>query len=203
MIHEFAALRFTGDENLADRVYWYLTEFPVCVGEAVFAPVGPHDKLQLARVERTLAGEEAHAPYDVRLMKRVTARYGDRTPAFGETSCTEFGGLKYDGRHFTAYHVLVYAEEMPSNADMVGGYGLDRVMKDEKIDGRAVFEALIRGHGVLLVGGDGKEICRTLLDFLRGKPAAEACLREAGLDAAARAALFDALTRQRAFGRNA
>ena len=72
----FAALRFAEDENLADRTYWYRCPFAVAEGEKVFAPVGPHDRIQRASVERVLEGDAAHAPYDVRFLKSVAAQCG-------------------------------------------------------------------------------------------------------------------------------
>lgn len=93
----FAALRFTADENLAERVYWYISPFPVKEGERVLAPVGPHDKLQCARVERTASLTEK-APYPPVLCKRILAKYGEREVKEG---VFDLGGVRYDGRHFT------------------------------------------------------------------------------------------------------
>ncbi len=193
----FAALRFTEDENLIGRVYWYLAEFPVCAGEAVFAPVGPHDRLQKGRVERVRVCAEEEAPYDVRLIKRVAARADAPALLLGGEVCTEFGGARYDSRHFTAYHVLVYAEKNPEDADMVGGYGLDAVFVDPKMRDRRIYEGLILGHGTLLVGGEGQKICAMLLHFLKGGAGARETLGALGFREEELGRLFDALTRRR------
>ena len=61
MKYDFALLRFAEDKNISDRGYWYLSGFPVAAGERVLAPVGMHDRLQCAVVERSLsaAAEDA------------------------------------------------------------------------------------------------------------------------------------------------
>ena len=74
----YAALRFAEDKNIADRTYWYISGFPVRVGEQALAPVGPHDRLQRAVVERVVEADEKNAPYDARLLKRVAAKAGAR-----------------------------------------------------------------------------------------------------------------------------
>lgn len=193
----FAALRFTEDENLIGRVYWYLAGFPVCAGEEVIAPVGPHERLQKGRVERVCLAEEDEAPYDVRLIKRVAAKYGERTVSFGKTEAEEFGGMRYDGRHFTAYHVLVRAETEPETADMVGGYGLSAVFKDPVPSEKALYEDLARGRGLFLAGGQGEAVFSLLLGFLSGRQGARAFLRGLGLDEEALSRLFLALTSAR------
>lgn len=190
----FAALRFTEDENLRDRVYWYLAEFPVCAGEEVIAPVGPHGRLQKGRVERVRLSEEEDAPYDVRLIKRVVAKYGERRLSFGETTAYEFGGIRYDSRHFTAYHVLVYAETEPEDADMVWGYGLSAIKRDPALGDGELYAELARGRGLLLAGGEGKEICGLLRGFVGGDPGAVARLVSLGLRGETAEALFTALT---------
>ena len=81
-------MRFIEDENISDRVYWYLSERTCSAGELVLAPVGARSRLQLARVERTLSCEVQDAPYDMRLIKRVEAAYGERRPVFGGMPCT-------------------------------------------------------------------------------------------------------------------
>ena len=70
----FAALRFYKDLNIGDRLYWYLSEFPVCAGEKVFAPVGTRNRLQKAIVERTAKADKENAPYDISLIKKIEAR---------------------------------------------------------------------------------------------------------------------------------
>ena len=99
----FAALRFTEDENIADRVYRYRADFAVKAGERVLAPVGSHDRLQCARVERVLEAKEEDAPYDVRLIKYVRAPLGARSFVWEGRTCLELGGVRYDGKRFTRF----------------------------------------------------------------------------------------------------
>lgn len=103
----FAALRFTEDPNLRDRVYWYISTIPVEENERVLAPVGPHDRLQCARVERVSRGTEE--PYPAALCKRVAAKYGAREIAHG---CFELGGVRYDDRHYTRFGHILIAQEL-------------------------------------------------------------------------------------------
>lgn len=110
MKYDFAALRFTEDENIADRVYWYRCDFPVTQGEGVLAPVGSHNRLQFARVERTLSATEENAPYDLRLIKCVAAKYGARKLVVGRAVCYELGGIRYDGKHFTRFKRVLFTE---------------------------------------------------------------------------------------------
>lgn len=102
----YAALRFTEDENIADRVYWYRCGFAVQAGERVLAPVGSHDRLQCARVERVLEAKEADAPYDPALLKDVAAPYGARTFLWEGRLCKELGGVRYDAKRFTRFGVF-------------------------------------------------------------------------------------------------
>lgn len=151
MKYDFAALRFTEDGNIADRVYWYLCDFPVKEGEGVLAPVGAHDRLQFARVERTLAADEAHAPYDVRLIKRVEAKYGARRLALScAKNCRDLGGLRYDGKRFTRYGAFLRSD-FPVNASegdraVLRDYGVTALVdlreegeKTENVSGFRVF----------------------------------------------------------------
>ncbi len=111
MIYDFAALRFTEDENIADRVYWYLCDFPVKEGEGVLAPVGAHNRLQFARVERTLSCAEENAPYDLRLIKRVAAKYGARRLSLSSVkNCRDLGGVRCGGKRFTGYGVFIRSD---------------------------------------------------------------------------------------------
>lgn len=181
MQYHFAALCFADDENISDRVYWYLAPFPVRVGECVLAPVGVHDKLQKAQVVRALFAPEEDAPYPLALIKRIASPY-----PYEAEGPIEFGGRRYDGRHFTPYHVLNLVE----NADMVPSSLSDEVFSGAEIDDMQVFDAIMRGHGVLLVGQEGKRIFSELLAFVRGKYAP--ALPEEDL-----LRLYDALTRQR------
>ncbi len=176
MKHGFAALRFTADENLAGRVYWYLTELPLSLGERVLAPVGAHDRLQAARVERLLSAEEKDAPYDIRLIKRVTAKLGARKLVFGDAELLEFGGVRYDEKHYTPYGKLFWARtvrEVP----------LAAIEKTLSPEAENVYEEIANARGgVLLSGEGGEEIFRALYALLRGEGSPEGvaqgiCLR--------------------------
>ena len=102
----FAALRFTEDENIRDRVYWYRCAFETKTGERVLAPVGSHDRLQCARVERVLFAEEGDAPYDPALLKDVAAPLGARSFLWEGRTCFELGGVRYDQKRFTRFRVF-------------------------------------------------------------------------------------------------
>lgn len=118
MNYRFAALRFVEDENVCDRVYWYLTDFVVQAGQRVLAPLGAHDRLQAATVERTLDCGEENAPYDIRLVKKIIAPAGARRIRLdGVQNCHDLGGLRYDGKHFTRYGVFVRADGFPRDED--------------------------------------------------------------------------------------
>lgn len=129
MTYDFAALRFTEDENIADRVYWYLCDFPVKEGEGVLAPVGAHNRLQFARVECTLSCAEEDAPYDLRLIKRVAAKYGARRISLSSVkNCRDLGGLRCGGKRFTGYGVFIrsaFPENMTeSDMSLLRDYGV-------------------------------------------------------------------------------
>lgn len=131
--YDFAALRFVGDANISDRVYWYLCDFPVKAGDAVIAPVGIHDRLQYACVERVLSAPASEAPYDIRLCKRITAKYGARKLVLeGTKYCRELGGLRCDGKHFTRYGAFLCAEFGgpigSADALVLGRYGVTDVI---------------------------------------------------------------------------
>lgn len=104
----YAALRFAEDANIADRAYWYRCPFPVKEGDRVFAPVGSHDRLQRAVVERVTAGDEAHAPYDVRFLKTVAAKCGAYRRLADGVVLYETGGIPYDGKHFTRFGRVLF-----------------------------------------------------------------------------------------------
>lgn len=180
MKYDFAALRFAEDENIKDRVYWYLADFPVKEGEEVLAPVGVHDRLQKARVERTASADEKDAPYDLRLIKRVAAKFGARKLVLGGVELIEFGGVKYDAKHYTRFGHLLYAESVPTIEELKD-YGIDTVFEAPMSEDDKIYRALIGGHEVLLVGGEGREIMRTLLAFLRGEKEIATRLYSVGL----------------------
>lgn len=159
----FAALRFTEDENLAGRVYWYIAPFPVKDGERVFAPVGPHDRLQLARVERTEAFSEEEAPYPAILCKRILARENGREVKEG---VFDLGGVRYDDRHYTRFHRLLIAKR-EADGD---GLAVKRISVDEE---GWLFAAAEEGTCALLYGGTVKEAASLILRIVRGEDVEE------------------------------
>lgn len=168
MKYLFAALFFSEDKNLADRGYWYLCPFPVRAGDRVIAPVGAHNRLQAARVGRTLEAEEANAPYDLRLIKRVTAKYGARKLTVGEAELLEFGGVRYDDRHYTAFGQLFLSREDPEKTQFCG-YGIAKSLQTSAADPALYREIARSAGGVLLFGGEGEAAFRRLYAFLRGE----------------------------------
>lgn len=158
----FVALRFAEDKNISDRMYWYLSEFPLSLGERVLAPVGMHDRIQCAVVERTLEAEENDAPYDIRLIKRVEARAGARKLVAGGEELLEFGGIKYDEKHYTRFGQLLLARQMPDRAAL-DGLGVTKVSE------RADFTELAHTNGcMLVVGREGRRMFEALISFCRG-----------------------------------
>lgn len=169
MKYDFAALRFTEDKNLAERVYWYLSELPLALGERVLAPVGPHDRLQAARVEKLLSAEEKDAPYDMRLIKRVEAKLGFRKLTLGGESFLELGGVRYDDRHYTAFGKVVLAKAAPSAREQLRGYGVTKTLEGME-EGPALYEEIAHASGcVLLAGEAGKRVFSALLSLMKGE----------------------------------
>ncbi len=169
----FAALRFTEDENLAGRVYWYIAPFPIKEGERVLAPVGPHDKLQCARVERTEQFKEEEAPYPPVLCKHVLSKLGERKVKEG---VFDLGGVRYDDRHFTRMgRILIAKEEKDAEGLFV-----------KKVDtGSEDWLAETEGNACVLLFGEGvKEGAERILRIVRGEdpdgvpPALLASLRD-------------------------
>lgn len=159
----FAALRFCEDKNLADRLYWYLSEVPLSAGEKVLAPVGMHDKLQCAEVVRTVEAEEGEAPYDVRLIKRVAAKYGARKLVLGGREFLEFGGVKYDQKHYTRFGQVLLTGSAPPDREELLACGVTKVISDGDL------EEVARTSGcVLLTGEAGRRAFEALLAFCRG-----------------------------------
>ncbi len=181
--YEFAALRFPEDGNLRDRLYWYLADLPVREGDEVLAPVGPHDRLQRGVVERTVRAKEEEAPYDVRLIKRITARYGARKLLFAghAEAFWEFGGARYDDRHYTRLGRILYTDTMSECAGMVADSACMTLFEAPMSEDEAIYRTLASGHAALLVGGEGREIVRLLLSLLKGEEGAADRLRAIGL----------------------
>lgn len=152
MKQSFAALRFIEDGNIAENVYWYLCEFAVEAGERVLAPVGAHNRLQCARVERTLTAEKENAPYDVRLIKKVAAKYGVCERNFGGYVCRDVGGRRYDTKRYTRFGEVFYGEATPSGEQLsaLHASGIAVVHAGEDALG-----ALARANAPVLICGAG------------------------------------------------
>ena len=179
MKREFAALRFFEDANISDRLYWYLAGFPLTLGEQVLAPVGSHDRLQAARVERLLTAEEKDAPYDLRLLKRVQAKLGARKFVLGE-ELLEFGGVRYDEKHYTPFKKLLLAHEVPKEMGQIFEYGITKTLQMSADDPTLYTEIAHSLGGVLLIGAEGEKTFRALYALLRGEgslPADEETVR--------------------------
>ncbi len=180
---KFAALRFAEDPNLSDRVYWYACDFPVRAGEAVLAPVGAHDGLQCAVVERTLLADDAHAPYDVRLIKWVCAPLGARKAVFSSYVCRDVGGVRYDGKRYIRLHVFFSAQTAPDGAALreLAAYGIGvYALADEAGD----LLRLSEGDGPLLFWGERAPAIEAVLHALaRGEDEAVRRLAACGLSA--------------------
>lgn len=159
----FAALRFAEDENLADRTYWYRCPFAVAEGEKVFAPVGSHDRIQRARVERVLEGDAAHAPYDVRFLKSVAAKCGAYRRRSGGVLAYETGGVPYDGKHFTRFGRVLFTQELPQ--------GVPCVCADDAL---YALRALLETDGCALLAGGQAARASALLLLLSGVRAEDA-----------------------------
>ncbi len=181
----FAALRFFEDERIADKLYWYTSDFNLREGEEVLAPVGTHDRLQLASVERVLQADREHAPYDTRFIKKVEARYGERRLVAGDCICFELGGLKYDGKRYTRYRRILFSSRIPCEEEVkqLRAYGVSEIFKgsaEELAEGGALAKTY-----VLLAGEQARAAASTLLACVRGE--------ETNLSERARNALLEKL----------
>ena len=164
----FAALRFVSDANISDRVYWYLAPFPLAAGESVYAPVGVHNCLQLARVERVLTAEAQNAPYDIAVIKRVEHRAKERVFSIGGVALRDLGGILYDAKHYTHYNRIVFAESGQFNAPYPEDYG--RLLNVTARGEVAIEQAINGGEGALLITGSGaREYARKILLAARGR----------------------------------
>lgn len=169
----FAALRFSEDANIAHNVYWYLSEFSVKAGEQVLAPVGAHNRLQCARVERVLVAGEKDAPYDLRLLKSVEAKLGARKLVAGDAVCFELGGVRYDEKHYTRFRRVLYTAHrapLPNKACAVlSGYGVTRILPAQKGCEGEILEELAKGGCVLLAGADARKTAESVLAGAKGE----------------------------------
>lgn len=165
MEYLFAALRFTEDENLCDRVYWYRTEFALATGERVLAPVGSHDRLQCAVVERVVSASEENAPYEVALCKKVAAKQGARKLTAGGIACLELGGVKYDEKHYTDFHRILIADELPPDCSALRAYGVEAFLPAEDI----VLEEFPKIDTCMLIyGASARTLAAQILADIRG-----------------------------------
>ncbi len=171
----FCALRFTEDANLSSRVYWYLTDLPLAEGDLVLAPVGVHDKLQRARVERT--AKENAPPYDPALCKRVAARAGARGFCVNGVRFFDVGGVRYDDRHYVRFGRAIFSDEEAELSEELLSYGVKSAVSAEG-DPLDVLEEIARAEGCILVRGKGAfGAAEELLRVLRGGGDVSAPLR--------------------------
>ncbi len=183
-MYDFAALRFSADPNLADRVYWYLADLPLKEGEAVLAPVGVHERLQRGIVERTLRADGRNAPYDLGLIKRVAAKEGARGIRIGGARLLEFGGVRYDDRHYTRFGALCAARTGEVEEGDAAAYGYGAVLRSPDADDEAVYGAILT-RGAVLLGGDAEEIFARLFALVAGRNCALPVMGERTLAALA------------------
>lgn len=164
MVADFCAVRFTEDENLLGRTYWYLADFPVQEGDSVLAPVGSHDGLQRAVVERVVCAPSENAPYDVRLLKRLAAKAGARKLKADGIVCYELGGVKYDAKRYTRFRRVLISEERPQTLDELKEYGVTALVPAEG----DVYGNILREKGCVLVyGRDAYRVGETLTKLVR------------------------------------
>lgn len=165
----FAALRFFEDERIADKLYWYLSDFRLREGEQVLAPVGTHNRLQRAEVVRAADADGGHAPYDMRFIKRVEARYGERRFAAGDCVCFELGGLKYDEKRYTRYRRILFSCCIPREEERaeLRAYGVKDILTG---DAKMLAEqGALAGDCVLLAGDEARAAASVLYECVRGK----------------------------------
>ena len=154
MVTCYAALRFAEDANLSDRTYWYASAFALAAGERVIAPVGVHDRLQRAVVERVIVRGEP--PYDGRMLTEVAARDGARRFRAGGGSFLELGGVRYDDRHYTRFGRVVLGHGVPQDAlASLRAYGVDMICRTEEDGAAEILRALSCEPNCALVAGAG------------------------------------------------
>ena len=166
MKYDFAALRFYNDPNISDRLYWYLSDGPLAVGEKVLAPLGMRGRLQAAVVEKAVSADREHAPYDVDCIKHVVCRLGERRILMDGVDCLEFGGVRYDEKHYTPFGRVMLAKEKPERTEELKRYGV-RLLFCERNDD--LYEEIACENGcVLLYGAKGRAVFEALLALVRG-----------------------------------
>lgn len=156
----YAALRFLEDNNLCDRTYWYLSKSLLTAGEFVYAPVGPHDRLQKAKVETAFAAKDP--PYPPELCKQVTARESDRFLQLGGAPFTDLGGLRYDDRHRFRFRRILATPQEEIEDEWEG--------KAEIVHRKDVSPSSLSGKRCTLVCGIGaEELAAEILQWLGKK----------------------------------
>lgn len=174
----FVKLSFPADENLFGRAYWYLSDFPVSLGEKVLAPIGLHNKLQLACVEEVVEGE---SPLEERALKRLAAKYGARKLIADGATYLEFGGARYDGKHYTPFCKLLLTEERPESMGELLTYAPIALVEGDARKA-SYYEKILRSENcVLLYGESGRTGFFNLLELMRGRedPLKEIALKRA------------------------
>lgn len=167
MKYDFAALRFFNDKNVCDRTYWYLSDFPLSVGDKVLAPLGMRGKLQAAVVEKIVCSDREHAPYDVDLAKRIACRVGERRLFADGVECLELGGVRYDEKHYTPFGRVLLAKDEPERTEELKLYGVEKTLPCEGND--VPYEEIASAKGcVLLCGARGRTAFEALLALARG-----------------------------------
>ena len=159
----YVALRFAEDANIADRVYWYRCAFPVNVGEQVFAPVGSHDRIQRAQVERTSAAP----PQGLYYLKSVAAKCGAFRRMCADTVVFETGGLSYDAKHFTRFGRVLFGDcaELVAGVTPVGADSARRAL------------ARLPTEGCVLLTGREAALAAAVLMRAAGAKEADVCAR--------------------------
>lgn len=168
MEHRFAALRFWEDKNISDKIYWYLCDLPVKEGERVLAPVGAHNRLQAAVIEKLISAEEEEAPYDLRLIKSTAAVLGARKLQGDGVLCLELGGMKYDSKHYTRFSVVLLSHQAPGRMEELKTYGVKKIFSPQD-SFEEVYGQMARLCGcALLTGNGGAKIFQELEQLARG-----------------------------------
>lgn len=170
----FVALRFVEDENIADRIYWYASEFSLKEGDRVLAPIGMRNRLQCAVVEEVRSCDRSKAPYDVSLIKWTEARLGARKFPFNEALIRDMGGVRYDRKRYTRFGKLLCGRGVGALSEeerqALNGYGVTQIFEfpatrggeEDKEEGsmsaflrseraERVLYALADGHGCTLL----------------------------------------------------
>ena len=120
-------------------------------------------------MEKTLSAGEQDAPYDMRLIKRVAAKYGARKLVENGAEFLEFGGVRYDEKHYTPFGKLLLAKEPLPASCGIGAYGVEKTLS-LSADDPALYEEIAHTMGgILLFGKEGEAAFRNLYAFLRGE----------------------------------